>query len=289
MDAVAPPRYLGCGDVRPGPQLRRRRRRLRAAAARATTPTRIDAIAGRGRRRPAAARRRRRAPGSCPRPLLRAGLRRRRRRAARRACAPSSRAHIGADRALAGPRRGDAARPTRASTAPSAATPATGSTAPAPPTSSHRVLRPGGGVVVCVAHPRWLGSDDAPDWVAATSSAVHAALPKARPPATSTGARGPTALERPRRPSSSSQARERARSCTRTDRDGHRRALGLDVVRRRRCPDAPARGVARRARRDARPPRRRRGRRPATAPSCGSLGARPAPSAALAGRRAAAS
>jgi SAM-dependent methyltransferase len=40
-----------------------------------------------------------------------------------------------------------------------------------------RVVRPGGGVVVCVTHPTWLGSDGAPDWWL-DLGAVHAALPK---------------------------------------------------------------------------------------------------------------
>ena len=42
-----------------------------------------------------------------------------------------------------------------------------------------RVIRPGGGVVVCVTHPRWLDSDSdgAPDWWL-DLGAVHAALPK---------------------------------------------------------------------------------------------------------------
>jgi SAM-dependent methyltransferase len=40
-----------------------------------------------------------------------------------------------------------------------------------------RVVRPGGGVVICVTHPRWYGSDDAPDWWL-DLGVVHAALPK---------------------------------------------------------------------------------------------------------------
>jgi SAM-dependent methyltransferase len=40
-----------------------------------------------------------------------------------------------------------------------------------------RVIRPGGGMVVCVTHPSWLGSDEAPDWFL-DLGAVHAALPK---------------------------------------------------------------------------------------------------------------
>jgi SAM-dependent methyltransferase len=40
-----------------------------------------------------------------------------------------------------------------------------------------RVIRPGGGVVICVSHPRWHGSEDAPDWWL-DLGVVHAALPK---------------------------------------------------------------------------------------------------------------
>ena len=49
-----------------------------------------------------------------------------------------------------GPRRGPPAPRCERRRRRSAATPGTGSTAPARPTSSHRVVRPGGGVVVCV-------------------------------------------------------------------------------------------------------------------------------------------
>src|SRR5215211_4470502 len=45
-----------------------------------------------------------------------------------------------------------------------------------------RVIKPGGGVVVCVSHPRWHGSEDAPDWWR-DLGAVHAALPKHDHPA----------------------------------------------------------------------------------------------------------
>jgi SAM-dependent methyltransferase len=47
-----------------------------------------------------------------------------------------------------------------------------------------RVVRPGGGVVVCVSYPRWHGSEDAPDWWL-DLGAVHAALPKHDHPALS--------------------------------------------------------------------------------------------------------
>jgi SAM-dependent methyltransferase len=56
-----------------------------------------------------------------------------------------------------------------------------------------RVVRPGGGVVVCVTHPRWFGSDDAPDWWL-DMGAIHAALPKGDHPYL-TGSRRPDGLE----------------------------------------------------------------------------------------------
>jgi len=56
-----------------------------------------------------------------------------------------------------------------------------------------RVIRPGGGVVVCVTHPSWLGSADAPDWWL-DLGAVHAALPKGDHPYL-TGSRRPDGLE----------------------------------------------------------------------------------------------
>jgi SAM-dependent methyltransferase len=52
-----------------------------------------------------------------------------------------------------------------------------------------RVVKPGGGVVVCVSFPRWHGGDDAPDWWL-DLGAVHAALPKHDHPAL-TGSRRP--------------------------------------------------------------------------------------------------
>jgi SAM-dependent methyltransferase len=45
-----------------------------------------------------------------------------------------------------------------------------------------RVVRPGGGVVICVSYPRWRDSGDAPDWWL-DLGAVHAALPKHDHPA----------------------------------------------------------------------------------------------------------
>jgi SAM-dependent methyltransferase len=56
-----------------------------------------------------------------------------------------------------------------------------------------RVVRPAGGVVVCVTHPRWFGSDDAPDWWL-DLLVVHAALPKSDHPYL-TGSRRPDGLE----------------------------------------------------------------------------------------------
>jgi SAM-dependent methyltransferase len=56
-----------------------------------------------------------------------------------------------------------------------------------------RVVRPGGGVVVSVTHPRWYGSDDAPDWWL-DLGAVHWALPKGDHPYL-TGSRRPDGLE----------------------------------------------------------------------------------------------
>jgi SAM-dependent methyltransferase len=56
-----------------------------------------------------------------------------------------------------------------------------------------RVVRPGGGVVVCITHPRWLDGDGAPDWWL-DLGAVHAALPKGDHPYL-TGSRRPDDLE----------------------------------------------------------------------------------------------
>ena len=69
-----------------------------------------------------------------------------------------------------------------------------------------RVVRPGGGVVVCVTHPRWLGSDDAPDWWL-DLGAVHAALPKGDHPYLD-GLRGAPTASRAIRPSSRSRTRD---------------------------------------------------------------------------------
>jgi SAM-dependent methyltransferase len=56
-----------------------------------------------------------------------------------------------------------------------------------------RVIRPGGGVVICVTHPRWHAGDGAPDWWL-DLGAVHAALPKGDHPYL-TGSRRPDGLE----------------------------------------------------------------------------------------------
>jgi SAM-dependent methyltransferase len=58
-----------------------------------------------------------------------------------------------------------------------------------------RVVRPGGSVVVCVTYPRWYGSDDAPDWWL-DLTVVHTALPKADHPALVSGWREPDVFER---------------------------------------------------------------------------------------------
>jgi SAM-dependent methyltransferase len=57
-----------------------------------------------------------------------------------------------------------------------------------------RVVRPGGGVVVCVTYPRWFGSDDAPDWWL-DLGVVHTALPKGDHPALVSGWREPDIFE----------------------------------------------------------------------------------------------
>jgi SAM-dependent methyltransferase len=57
-----------------------------------------------------------------------------------------------------------------------------------------RVVRPGGGVVVCITHPRWYGSDDAPDWWL-DLGVVHTALPKGDHPALASGWRRPDIFE----------------------------------------------------------------------------------------------
>jgi SAM-dependent methyltransferase len=57
-----------------------------------------------------------------------------------------------------------------------------------------RVVRPGGGVVVCVSHPLWTDSDDAPDWWL-DLGVVHTALPKGDHPALVSGWRRPDSLE----------------------------------------------------------------------------------------------
>ena len=55
-----------------------------------------------------------------------------------------------------------------------------------------RVVRPGGGVVVCVTHPRWYGSDDAPHWWLDLRRRPRGTA-EGRPPATSRARADPTA------------------------------------------------------------------------------------------------
>jgi SAM-dependent methyltransferase len=57
-----------------------------------------------------------------------------------------------------------------------------------------RVVRPGGGVVVCVTYPLWYGSDEAPDWWL-DLVVVHTALPKADHPALVSGWQEPDVFE----------------------------------------------------------------------------------------------
>ena len=58
-----------------------------------------------------------------------------------------------------------------------------------------RVVRPGGGVVVCTSYPAWAQEkDDAPDWWL-DLGAVHAALPKADHPAVVGGWRRPDSFD----------------------------------------------------------------------------------------------
>ena len=57
-----------------------------------------------------------------------------------------------------------------------------------------RVLRPGGGMVVCVTYPSWYGDDGAPDWWL-DLIVVHTALPKGDHPALVAGWRQPDCLE----------------------------------------------------------------------------------------------
>ena len=230
MNASAPPRCLGCGDVRTGPQLRRRRRRLRArppALRRRTRSSRSPPQAGGG---PAAARRRRRAPGACParccekgfdvvavEPLdgMRAILARTHRRRPRAggprrgAAAPRrERRRRGLQRRLALVRRRPRGRRARAAS-----------------------CRPGGGVVVCVTHLRWFGSDDAPDVGGWTSRRRPRSAAEGRPTTpTVTGSRAP---RRPRGPSGlrADRGARRARSCTTPTASGIVAHWALDVVR----------------------------------------------------------
>jgi SAM-dependent methyltransferase len=57
-----------------------------------------------------------------------------------------------------------------------------------------RVVRPGGGVVVSVTYPLWVGDEDAPDWWL-DLGVVHTALPKGDHPAFAAGWRRPDTFE----------------------------------------------------------------------------------------------
>ncbi len=57
-----------------------------------------------------------------------------------------------------------------------------------------RVVKPGGGVVVCFSYPRWRDTGDAPDWWL-DLGAVYAALPKHDHPVLSSGSFRPSGLE----------------------------------------------------------------------------------------------
>ena len=256
MDAVAPPRYLGCGDVRPGPQLRRRRRRLRLRPPPLRRP-RDRRDRRRGRRRPAAARRRRRDRAAL-RPAARAGLRRRRRRAAgRHARDPRARTSAPSARWPAAPRRCRSPTPSVDGAVCSDAWHWFDGARAADELA--RVVRPGGGVVVCVTYPRWYGSDDAPDWWL-DLVVVHTALPKGDHPALVSGWRRPDVLRGPSGLRGDAR-RARSRSCTTPTARGSSRT-GHRCRSWRRCPTVSAPTFLGRARRDARPARRRRGRHP---------------------------
>ena len=271
MDAAAPPRCLGCAAMS---DLARSFNDVAAAydaAARATTTDAIDAIAA--------------AAGGGPRLLdLGAGT--------GRLSAPA--AGAGFDVVAVEPLDDDARDPGARRSAPSARWPARAEALPLPDASVDgavcsdawhwfdgaraadelaRVVRPGGGVVVCVTYPRWHGSDDAPDWWLRPRASIHAACRRATTRASTRLAPSPTA-SRAIRPSRRSQPRDEP-FVHHTDRDADRRALGLDVVRG----DAARRSARRRSSAELDAMLARRGvddgRHPRTAPSCGSLGAGP--------------
>ena len=212
------------------------------------------------------------------------GLRRRGRRAARRHARHPRRPHR--RRAGAGgPRRGAAAgRRDRRRRGLQRRVPLV-RRRPAPADELARVVRPGGGVVVCVTHPRWLGSDAAPDWWL-DLGAVHAALPKRRPSV-------PDGLAAPRRPRGGIRPSRRSRSAT-SPSCTPPTATGIVAHCGARCPSSPrsrpssGRCFLSERRRDAGAARRRPGRAALPAPSCGSLGGGSAERG-LGGRRAAAS
>ena len=155
--------------ARPDRRTGRRAGRLRARAA-AVPPALVDAltrgagVAPGGRVLDLGA-----GTGLLSGPLLEARLRRRRRRAARRHARIARRA-IGAERVWTAPPRRSRS-PDGASMPCSAATATTGSTADARRASSHRVLRPGGGLGPrCGAGPT---STDAAPWVGAAREAAR--------------------------------------------------------------------------------------------------------------------
>ena len=132
-----------------------------------------------------------------------------------------------------------------------------------------RVVRPGGGVVVCVTYPRWHGSDDAPDWWL-DLGVVHTALPKGDHPALVSGWRQPDVFEG--HPAFEEMQTREVPFVHHTDRDEDRRALGVDVVRRvaARAVSAPSSSASSTG--CSRVAASTRSTSP-TGPSCGSLGA----------------
>ena len=267
MDAVVPPRCLGCGgmsdlarsfnDVAEAYDFGRPRYDAHAidaiAAAAGGGPRLLDLGAGTGR---------------LSAPAAGEGLRRRRGRAAGRdARHPDRRRSAPIARWPDTPRR--CRCPMRAWTAPCAADAWHWFDGARAADELARVVRPGGGVVVCVTYPRWYGSDDAPDWWL-DLTVVHTALPKADHPALVSGWRRTRRLRASSGLRGDGDARGALRAPHRPRAD--RRALGIDVVRRGAARGS-ARRFPRRARRDARAARRSRRSTSRTGPSCGSLGA----------------
>jgi hypothetical protein len=122
-------------------------------------------------------------------------------------------------------------------------------------------------VVVCVTHPRWFGSDDAPDWWL-DLLVVHAALPKRRPPLPD-GSRRPDGLEgHP----AFEEIEQRDEPFVHAPIARHRGALGLDVASWPRSRTLSARRSSPSSTPCSPAAASTRSRSP-TAPSCGSLGA----------------